>query len=57
MRAVVPNLPVVFTTGHSAEAASLESNIREGAAFLEKPYDLTLLYRIVRGTLDSRHPA
>jgi NO-binding membrane sensor protein with MHYT domain len=55
MRVVMPDLPVVFTTGHSVEAASLESNILAGAAFLQKPYDLPLLYRIVRRTLDSRH--
>jgi two-component system, cell cycle sensor histidine kinase and response regulator CckA len=54
MCTVVPDLPVIFTTGHSAEAACLESNILEGAAFLQKPYDLKLLYRAVRTTLDSK---
>lgn len=54
MRAVAPDIPVLFTTGHSAESASLETNILEGAAFLQKPYDLGLLHRVVRSTLDSR---
>jgi two-component system cell cycle sensor histidine kinase/response regulator CckA len=53
MRTVIPNLPVIFTSGHSAETASLETNILEGAAFLQKPYDLSFFYRIVRSVLDS----
>jgi signal transduction histidine kinase len=54
MRTVVPDLPVIFTSGHSAETASLESNILEGVTFLQKPYDLAFLYRIVRNALDAR---
>jgi two-component system, cell cycle sensor histidine kinase and response regulator CckA len=56
MRALAPGLPVIFTTGHSAETASLESKIHEGAAFLQKPYDLETLHRIVRNTLDRGSP-
>jgi len=54
MRTVVPDLPVIFTSGHSAETASLESNIIEGVTFLQKPYDLADLYRIVRNALDAK---
>jgi two-component system, cell cycle sensor histidine kinase and response regulator CckA len=48
MRAVVPGLLAIFTTGHSAETASLDSKIQEGAAFLQKPYDVDALHQSVR---------
>jgi two-component system, cell cycle sensor histidine kinase and response regulator CckA len=54
MQAIAPDLPVIFTSGHSAESASLESNIQQGAAFLQKPYDLETLRRAVRNTLDTK---
>jgi two-component system, cell cycle sensor histidine kinase and response regulator CckA len=52
--AIRPDLPVVFTSGHTSESASLNSKIAAGAAFLQKPYALKALCRIVRSTLD-RH--
>jgi signal transduction histidine kinase len=54
MRAIRPDLPVVFTSGHSSESASLNSNIAAGAVFLQKPYAPKTLGQIVRSTLD-RH--
>ena len=54
MSAIRPDLPVVFTSGHTSESASLNSNIAGGAAFLQKPYALKTLSQIVRSTLD-RH--
>jgi two-component system, cell cycle sensor histidine kinase and response regulator CckA len=52
--AIRPDLPVVFTSGHTSESASLSSKIAAGAAFLQKPYALKTLCQIVRSTLD-RH--
>ena len=54
IRAIRPDLPVVFTSGHTSESASLNSKIAAGAVFLQKPYSLKALCQIVRGTLD-RH--
>jgi signal transduction histidine kinase len=52
--AIRPDLPVVFTSGHTSESSSLNSNIAAGAGFLQKPYALKALCQIVRSTLD-RH--
>jgi signal transduction histidine kinase len=52
--AIRPELPVVFTSGHTSESASLNLKIAAGAAFLQKPYALKTLCQIVRNTLD-RH--
>jgi two-component system, cell cycle sensor histidine kinase and response regulator CckA len=54
MRAIRPDLPVLFTSGHTSESASLNSNIAAGAAFLQKPYSLKVLSQTVRRMLD-RH--
>jgi two-component system, cell cycle sensor histidine kinase and response regulator CckA len=54
MSAIRPDLPVVFTSGHTSESASLNSNIAAGAVFLQKPYASRTLGQIVRSTLD-RH--
>jgi len=54
MRAIRPDLPVVFTSGHTSESASLNSNLASGAVFLQKPYAPKTLGQIVRSTLD-RH--
>jgi two-component system, cell cycle sensor histidine kinase and response regulator CckA len=54
MTAIRPDLPVVFTSGHTSESAALNSKIAAGAAFLQKPYALKALCQIVRNTLDHR---
>jgi two-component system cell cycle sensor histidine kinase/response regulator CckA len=54
MKAIRPDLPVVFTSGHTSESASLNSNIAAGAVFLQKPYTPKTLGQVVRSTLD-RH--
>ena len=51
MCALKPNLPVLFTTGYSAEAASLQALVEKGAGVLQKPYTPTLLGRRVREIL------
>ncbi len=57
MCAIRPNLPVIFTTGYPAESASLNSQIEEGAVFLQKPYAPQTLARAVRRTLDGNYTA
>ena len=54
MSAIRADLPVVFTSGHGSESASLNSTIAAGAVFLQKPYAPRTLGQIVRSTLD-RH--
>jgi len=54
MRAIKPDLPVIFTTGHSAELVSLNSRIDDGAVFLQKPYTPGALSQTVRSTLDDK---
>jgi two-component system, cell cycle sensor histidine kinase and response regulator CckA len=51
MCALKPNLPVLFTTGYIAEAASLQALVEKGAGVLQKPYTPTLLGRRVREIL------
>jgi DNA-binding NtrC family response regulator len=52
MITVRPDLRVIFSTGYTAEAASLNSLADQGAAFLQKPYSMKNLGQIVRGSLD-----
>jgi two-component system cell cycle sensor histidine kinase/response regulator CckA len=56
MSAIKPGVPVIFTTGYTAEAASLNSRLEAGAVLLEKPYAPHTLIPIVRSTLDLRRP-
>jgi len=53
MCAIKPGLPVIFTTGYTAESASLNHKIEKGAVFLQKPYSPQTLARAIRSTLDG----
>jgi two-component system, cell cycle sensor histidine kinase and response regulator CckA len=53
MAAAKPGLPVLFTTGYSAQAASLDVLVENGAAILQKPYSSAHLGRKVREILDG----
>jgi DNA-binding response OmpR family regulator len=57
IRAIRPDLPVVFTSGHTSESDSLSLMIAAGAVFLQKPYALKALCQIVRSTLDRHRPS
>ena len=52
MCAVKPHLPVIFTTGGSAQIALPGRMMEQGAAVLEKPYSTETLGRKVRELLD-----
>src|ERR1700730_6437244 len=54
MSAIRPNLAVVFATGYTAEAASLNSLVKKGATVLQKPYSAKSLSQAIRGVLESR---
>ena len=53
MSTIRPNLPVVFATGYTAEAASLTSLVKKGATVLQKPYSAKTLSHAIRGVLES----
>jgi two-component system, cell cycle sensor histidine kinase and response regulator CckA len=46
-----PSLPVLFTSGYSADAGNAPAN-NENASYLQKPYSPTTLARLVREILD-----
>jgi CheY-like chemotaxis protein len=52
-REMRPDLRVLFMSGYTEDAASNESRIEEGAAFLEKPFTPDGLVRRVRHMLDA----
>src|SRR6267143_1906444 len=54
MSAIRPDLGVVFTTGYTAEAASLTSLVEKGASVLQKPYGAKGLSRMIRVVLGRK---
>ena len=52
MCALKPRLPVIFTTGGSAQIALPSRMMEQGATVLEKPYSTETLARKVRELLD-----
>jgi DNA-binding NtrC family response regulator len=46
-----PGLPVLFTSGYSADAENTPAN-NENASYLQKPYSPTTLARLVREILN-----
>lgn len=50
MSAIKPNLPVIFSSGYTA---SVDTQIQQGACFLQKPYPMQTLSRAVRSVLDQ----
>ena len=53
MCSIMPDLPVIFATGYSAENAALNGAKENGALVLLKPYSPKTLARRVRETLDQ----
>jgi hypothetical protein len=45
---------VVFTTGYTAEQASLTSMVEKGASVLQKPYGAKRLGRVIRVVLERK---
>jgi two-component system, cell cycle sensor histidine kinase and response regulator CckA len=53
MRASGRQLPILFTSGYSAEAFYREAQLPTGTRFLHKPWSLADLFRAVRDCLDA----
>jgi two-component system, cell cycle sensor histidine kinase and response regulator CckA len=53
IRALNPNVSVLFATGYSDEIAALADLVASGVAVLRKPYSPSLLCRRVRDVLDA----
>jgi len=54
MCAAKPDVPVLFTTGYSAEIATLSAMLEKGIVVLQKPYTSSHLGRKVREILDRK---
>jgi FixJ family two-component response regulator len=52
LRADAPELPVVFTSGYSADTDAEGFTLEPGVNFLQKPYRLGALVRVVRQALE-----
>jgi two-component system, cell cycle sensor histidine kinase and response regulator CckA len=54
MLAIRPDMPCIFTTGHSAENLDLPQQVATRAEFLQKPYDPGSLASFVRQVIDKK---
>jgi signal transduction histidine kinase len=54
--AIKPNVPVIFTTGHTVDSESLNGQLARGAVFLAKPFAPDMLRLTVRHALDRQQP-
>jgi two-component system, cell cycle sensor histidine kinase and response regulator CckA len=54
LRAMKPSLPVLFTSGYTADAIAPNGDLGANTAFLEKPFTPDALARKVRDLLDQR---
>ena len=43
---------VIFTSGYASDSDALAVYVKKGALFLQKPYDLSKLSRMIRSSLD-----
>ncbi|MBR9988430.1 MAG: response regulator, partial [Gemmatimonadetes bacterium] len=54
LRAIKPDLPILFTSGYPADAIEQMGGLQPGTAFLEKPFTPASLAQKVRDVLDGR---
>ncbi len=52
---IKPLPKVIFTSGYASDSDDLAVYVKKGALFLQKPYDLSKLSRLIRSSLD-RNP-
>lgn len=57
IRQILPDLPVVFVSGHSVEEVTARVAGRSNAAHLHKPFRLSDLGKAVRAALDPEDGA
>lgn len=48
-----PDLPIIYTSGYSAEVVGKDFDLRDGRNFLQKPYAPRLLAQTVRRAMDA----
>jgi CheY-like chemotaxis protein len=53
LRALRPDLKVVFTSGHASDPGATVGRSDPATAFLQKPFTPALLGRVMRGVLDA----
>ena len=53
IRAERPRLPVIFTSGYSAEIAGRDLELEKGQTFLQKPASPTQLLAAIRSTIED----
>jgi PAS domain S-box-containing protein len=53
IKALKPEVSVLFTTGYTDESATLADLVARGVAILQKPYSRSALCRLVREVLDT----
>jgi len=49
-----PDLKVIFTSGYTMNLANSGTELREGVNFLQKPYPIRALAKVVRDCLDRK---
>jgi CheY-like chemotaxis protein len=54
LRAQQPDLKVIFTSGYTMNLANSGTELREGVNFLQKPYAIRALAKVVRDCLDRK---
>ena len=54
LRVKQPGLKVIFTSGYTLNPGSAENEFREGINFLQKPYPIRALAKVVRDCLDGK---
>ena len=54
LRETNPTLPVLFSSGHSAEESAIQNEFGASLRFLPKPYIMNELYQMVRELLDEK---
>ena len=54
LRAQQPDLKVIFTSGYTMNLTHSGAELREGVNFLQKPYPIRALAKVVRDCLDRK---
>ena len=54
VREIRPDIPFIFTSGYNANGLSREIESARKSAFIQKPFDVSSLLRVIRQLLDER---
>jgi hypothetical protein len=53
LRTEKPNLKVIISSGYNAEIAGQARTAADGIVYLQKPYEIPLLSKVLRDCLDG----